>query len=195
MVEEEIFSSSQGLVELRLLPQNARLRKARKEKGFTQKDLSLITGISLSSIQKIEKCLIVPTWEEMEEISSALGRPAEFLFPPELMEAIKAGVFHEHLITFTEANGLGYRPALTSGTEEVERDFLRDQIEKILEALTPREQKVLTLRFGLNDGKERSFKEIGREFGLTGERIRQIVTKALRDLRLSASRELKDFLD
>ena len=66
----------------------------------------------------------------------------------------------------------------------------------MLDTLTEREQKVLRLRFGMNDGRARTLEEVGREFDVTRERIRQIEAKALRKLRHpSRSRKLKDFLE
>ncbi|MGB9839219.1 RNA polymerase sigma factor RpoD [Thermovenabulum sp.] len=74
--------------------------------------------------------------------------------------------------------------------------LLREQLEDVLETLTPREEKVLRLRFGLDDGKPRTLEEVGQVFGVTRERIRQIEAKALRKLRHpSRSKKLKDFLE
>ena len=74
--------------------------------------------------------------------------------------------------------------------------LLREQLEEVLGTLTEREQKVLKLRFGLEDGRSRTLEEVGREFEVTRERIRQIEAKALRKLRHpSRSRKLKDYLD
>ena len=74
--------------------------------------------------------------------------------------------------------------------------LLKEQLEEVLGTLTEREQKVLTLRFGLEDGRARTLEEVGREFDVTRERIRQIEAKALRKLRHpSRSRKLKDYLD
>lgn len=73
--------------------------------------------------------------------------------------------------------------------------LLKEQLEEVLGTLTEREQKVLTLRFGLEDGRARTLEEVGREFNVTRERIRQIEAKALRKLRHpSRSRKLKDYL-
>ena len=74
--------------------------------------------------------------------------------------------------------------------------LLKEQLEEVLSTLTEREKKVLTLRFGLEDGRARTLEEVGREFNVTRERIRQIEAKALRKLRHpSRSRKLKDYLE
>lgn len=75
-------------------------------------------------------------------------------------------------------------------------ELLREQLSEVLESLTPRERRVLELRFGLADGKTRTLEVVGKEFGVTRERIRQIEAKALRKLRHpSRSKKLKDYLD
>ena len=73
--------------------------------------------------------------------------------------------------------------------------LLKEQLEEVMQTLTPREAKVLRLRFGLDDGKARTLEEVGREFDVTRERIRQIEAKALRKLRHpSRSKKLKDYM-
>jgi len=74
--------------------------------------------------------------------------------------------------------------------------LLKDQLSSVLHTLTDREQKVLRLRFGLDDGRARTLEEVGKEFEVTRERIRQIEAKALRKLRHpSRSKKLKDYLE
>ena len=74
--------------------------------------------------------------------------------------------------------------------------LLREQLDKVLDSLTDREKKVLRLRFGLDDGRQRTLEEVGKEFNVTRERIRQIEAKALRKLRHpSRSKQLKDYLE
>ena len=74
--------------------------------------------------------------------------------------------------------------------------MLKEQLINVLDTLTPREEKVLRLRFGLDDGRARTLEEVGKEFNVTRERIRQIEAKALRKLRHpSRSKKLKDYLD
>ena len=73
--------------------------------------------------------------------------------------------------------------------------LLHEQLMEVLDTLTDREQKVLRLRFGLDDGRPRTLEEVGREFNVTRERIRQIETAALRKLRNpSKSKKIRDFL-
>ncbi|MCR5653654.1 MAG: RNA polymerase sigma factor RpoD [Ruminococcus sp.] len=80
--------------------------------------------------------------------------------------------------------------------DEASHALLKEQLEEVLATLTPREAKVLRLRFGLEDGKSRTLEEVGTEFKVTRERIRQIEAKALRKLRHpSRSKKLKDYLD
>jgi len=80
--------------------------------------------------------------------------------------------------------------------EEASFTLLREQLDEVLETLTDREQKVLRLRFGLDDGRARTLEEVGRKFGVTRERIRQIEAKTLRKLRHpSRSKKLKDYLE
>lgn len=80
--------------------------------------------------------------------------------------------------------------------DEAAHTLLREQLEKVMDTLSEREQKVLALRFGLEDGKPHTLEEVGREFQVTRERIRQIEAKALRKLRHpTRSRKLRDFLE
>ncbi len=74
--------------------------------------------------------------------------------------------------------------------------LMQEQLQEVLDTLTPREKKVLTLRFGLEDGRLRTLEEVGKEFNVTRERIRQIEAKALRKLRHpSRSKKLRDYLE
>ena len=74
--------------------------------------------------------------------------------------------------------------------------MLKDEIKNVLKGLTEREEKVLRLRFGLLDGRTRTLEEVGREFNVTRERIRQIEAKALRKLKHpTRSKRLRDFVD
>ena len=82
-----------------------------------------------------------------------------------------------------------------SPEEYATNEMLKDEISQVLETLTEREEKVVRLRFGLEDGKPRTLEEVGQMFGVTRERIRQIEAKALRKLRHpSRSRKLRDYI-
>ena len=95
-----------------------------------------------------------------------------------------------HLSDFIEDDGS------VAPTEAVAFTMLKEQLLGVLDTLTPREEKVLRLRYGLDDGRPRTLEEVGKEFNVTRERIRQIEAKALRKLRHpSRSKRLKDFLD
>jgi len=95
-----------------------------------------------------------------------------------------------HLGDFIEDHGT-LAPA-----DAASHQLLKEQVADVLSSLTPREQKVLVLRFGLEDGRSRTLEEVGREFSVTRERIRQIEAKALRKLRHpSRSKKLKDYLE
>ncbi len=95
-----------------------------------------------------------------------------------------------HLSDFIEDEGSA------APTDAVSTTMLKEQLVGVLDTLTPREEKVLRLRYGLDDGRTRTLEEVGREFNVTRERIRQIEAKALRKLRHpSRSKRLKDFLD
>jgi RNA polymerase primary sigma factor len=80
--------------------------------------------------------------------------------------------------------------------DKVSRELLKDALQKVLETLSPRERKVLVMRFGLEDGKPKTLEEVGKEFKVTRERIRQIEAKAIRKLKHpTRARKLKDFLE
>jgi RNA polymerase primary sigma factor len=86
--------------------------------------------------------------------------------------------------------------ASLSPADVATRQMLKEQMEDVLDSLTSRERRVLQLRFGLEDGRQRTLEEVGREFGVTRERIRQIEAKALRKLRHpTRSRKLRDYFD
>jgi RNA polymerase primary sigma factor len=95
-----------------------------------------------------------------------------------------------HLGDFIEDQGA------LAPNEAASHQLLKEQVEDVLGSLTARERKVLQLRFGLEDGRARTLEEVGKEFNVTRERIRQIEAKALRKLRHpSRSKKLKDYLD
>ena len=135
-----------------------------------------------------------PTSEEIaKEMEMSPDKVREIIKVSQLPVSLESPMGEEedsHLGDFIEdRNAL---PPVDAAT----RQLLREQLDDVLSALTPREQQVLQLRFGLEDGRARTLEEVGREFNVTRERIRQIEAKVLRKLRHpSRSRKLKDYLE
>ena len=136
-----------------------------------------------------------------EPTSEEIGRELEL--PPErvreIMKVSQEPVSLETPIGEEEDSHLGdFLPdeAALAPADAASHQLLKEQVMDVLSSLTPRERKVLELRFGLEDGRSRTLEEVGREFNVTRERIRQIEAKALRKLRHpTRSRKLKDYLD
>jgi RNA polymerase sigma factor RpoD, C-terminal domain/RNA polymerase sigma factor, sigma-70 family len=117
----------------------------------------------------------------------------------EIMKVSQEPVSLETPIGEEEDSHLGdFIPDLASvaPADAASHQLLKEQVEGVLDSLSPRERRVLQLRFGLEDGRSRTLEEVGRDFNVTRERIRQIEAKALRKLRHpSRSRKLKDYLE
>lgn len=132
-----------------------------------------------------------------EELAKEMGMPEEKV--REIMKIAQEPVSLETPIGEEEDSHLGdFIPDedAPAPAEAVAFTMLKEQLMDVLDTLTPREEKVLRLRFGLDDGRARTLEEVGKEFNVTRERIRQIEAKALRKLRHpSRSKKLKDFLD
>ncbi|HHW56973.1 MAG TPA: RNA polymerase sigma factor RpoD [Clostridia bacterium] len=132
-----------------------------------------------------------------EELAKEMGMPEEKV--REIMKIAQEPVSLETPIGEEEDSHLGdFIPDedAPAPAEAAAYTMLKEQLMDVLDTLTPREEKVLRLRFGLDDGRARTLEEVGKEFNVTRERIRQIEAKALRKLRHpSRSKKLKDFLD
>ena len=131
-----------------------------------------------------------------EEIAEAMNLPVERVL--EISKISQEPVSLETPIGEEEDSHLGdfiQDEHIPVPADEAAHTLLREQLEKVMDTLSEREQKVLALRFGLEDGKPHTLEEVGREFQVTRERIRQIEAKALRKLRHpTRSRKLRDFL-
>ncbi len=132
-----------------------------------------------------------------EEIAAELDMPVEKV--REIMRVAQEPVSLETPIGEEEDSHLGdFIPDedAPAPSEVASHTLLKEQLGEVLGTLTPREEKVLKLRFGLEDGRSRTLEEVGKEFSVTRERIRQIEAKALRKLRHpTRSKKLKDFLE
>ena len=132
-----------------------------------------------------------------EEIAKELDMPVERV--REILKISQEPVSLETPIGEEEDSHLGdfiQDDNVPVPSEAAAQTLLKEQLDEVLDTLTEREQKVLRLRFGMNDGRARTLEEVGKEFDVTRERIRQIEAKALRKLRHpSRSRKLRDYLD
>ena len=154
---------------------------------------------TITKVKKVSSQLLHETGHDpsAEEIAEKLEMPAERV--REIMRIAQDPVSLETPIGEEEDSHLG--DFIQDDNVPVPADaaaftLLKEQLEEVLGTLTEREQKVLTLRFGLEDGRARTLEEVGKEFNVTRERIRQIEAKALRKLRHpSRSRKLKDYLE
>ncbi len=154
---------------------------------------------TINKVKKVQSQLLhqnghEPTADEIaEEIDMTVDKVREIMRVAQEPVSLETPIGEEedsHLGDFIPDNDA---PAPADAASHT---MLREQLADVLSTLTPREEKVLRLRFGLQDGRSRTLEEVGKEFNVTRERIRQIEAKALRKLRHpSRSRKLKDYLD
>jgi len=154
---------------------------------------------TINRVMRVSRQLVQELGREptSEEIAREINQPEEkvreilkIALDPVSLETPIGEEEDSHLGDFIPDDDI---PAPVEATSQI---MLREQLVEVLATLTPREAKVLELRFGLRDGRQRTLEEVGKEFNVTRERIRQIESKALRKLRHpSRSRKLKDFLD
>ena len=154
---------------------------------------------TINKVKKVSSQLLHTNGHEptADEIALELDMPVDKV--REIMRVAQEPVSLETPIGEEEDSHLGDfipdddAPAPADAASHI---LLKEQLAEVLDTLTPREEKVLRLRFGLEDGRSRTLEEVGKEFNVTRERIRQIEAKALRKLRHpSRSKKLKDFLD
>ncbi|HIV86892.1 MAG TPA: RNA polymerase sigma factor RpoD [Candidatus Pygmaiobacter gallistercoris] len=154
---------------------------------------------TINKVKKVSSQLLHRNGHEptAEEISAELDMPVDKV--REIMRVAQEPVSLETPIGEEEDSHLGdFIPDEDAPVpaEAASHTLLKEQLSDVLKTLTPREEKVLRLRFGLEDGRPRTLEEVGKEFNVTRERIRQIEAKALRKLRHpSRSKKLRDFLD
>lgn len=154
---------------------------------------------TINKVKKVSSQLLHRNGHEptAEEIAEELEMPVDKV--REIMRVAQEPVSLETPIGEEEDSHLGdFIPDEDAPVpaEAASHTLLKEQLGGVLKTLTPREEKVLRLRFGLEDGRPRTLEEVGKEFNVTRERIRQIEAKALRKLRHpSRSKKLRDFLD
>lgn len=154
---------------------------------------------NINKVKKVQSQLLHQNGHEPtpDEIADELDLPVDKV--REIMRVAQEPVSLETPIGEEEDSHLGdFIPddGAPAPADAASHTMLREQLSDVLSTLTPREEKVLRLRFGLEDGRSRTLEEVGKEFNVTRERIRQIEAKALRKLRHpSRSRKLKDYLD
>ena len=154
---------------------------------------------TINKVKKVSSQLLHKNGHEptAEEIAVEIGMPVDKV--REIMRVAQEPVSLETPIGEEEDSHLGdFIPDddAPAPADAASHTLLKEQLEEVLQSLTEREAKVLRLRFGLEDGRPRTLEEVGKEFDVTRERIRQIEAKALRKLRHpSRSKKLKDFLD
>ncbi len=154
---------------------------------------------TINKVKKVSSQLLHQNGHEptADEIAEALELPVDKV--REIMRVAQEPVSLETPIGEEEDSHLGdFIPDDDAPVpaEAASHTLLKEQLSTVLQSLTPREEKVLRLRFGMEDGRPRTLEEVGKEFQVTRERIRQIEAKALRKLRHpSRSKKLRDFLD
>ena len=154
---------------------------------------------TINKVKKVSSQLLHENGHEptADEIAQELDMPVDKV--REIMRVAQEPVSLETPIGEEEDSHLGdFIPDEDAPVpaEAASHTLLKEQLGSVLKTLTPREAKVLSLRFGLDDGRPRTLEEVGKEFNVTRERIRQIEAKALRKLRHpSRSKKLRDFLD
>ena len=154
---------------------------------------------TINKVKKVSSQLLHKNGHEpsADEIAAELDMPVDKV--REIMRVAQEPVSLETPIGKEEDSHLGdFIPddEAPAPADAASHTLLKEQLGDVLSTLTPREAKVLRLRFGLEDGRQRTLEEVGKEFDVTRERIRQIEAKALRKLRHpSRSKKLKDFLD
>jgi RNA polymerase primary sigma factor len=154
---------------------------------------------TINKLVRIQRRLVQEFGREPtpEEIGAELELPPDRV--REILKVSQEPVSLETPIGEEEDSHLGdfiEDPTALAPQDAASHQLLKEQVMDVLSSLTPRERKVLELRFGLEDGRSRTLEEVGREFNVTRERIRQIEAKALRKLRHpTRSKKLKDYLD
>ncbi len=205
LANEDAREQSSG-IGLKVGPYNAALYNRRRQLGLSQNELAKLAKVSNITISHLETLRKFPSQETAQKIAQALGIEISAVFPAWLEEFTRDSSQPTQVrieIPMSQVNStlVGKalrREALSSADpteEEAEAANLKQQTKKVLAGLSQRHQRTLTLRFGLEDDRDRTLKEIGQELGVHGARVGQIEKSALRKLRHpSRAGELVDFV-
>ena len=174
------------------------IHRLRTEKGLSQDELAEKLFVTRQAVSRWENGETTPNTETLKQLSRLFDVSINTLLgAPRQLVCQCCGMPLEDATTSREPDGAFNEEyckwCYTDGTFKYTS---KEQLVDVLSTLTPREEKVLKLRFGIEDGRTRTLEEVGQEFNVTRERIRQIEAKALRKLRHpSRSKKLKDFLN
>lgn len=198
MEEKETFS-----IGIRRSAFHYELVAYRREHSLSQVDMAAHCSVDFKRYQKFEQLRTFPTEEEANKIGDTIGIEATKLFPKWTFPAYKGDNRLTERIIKVERLALSAPPVLLLEDEnnnevQVEKELLKERLNMILTSLPPREKRVIEERFGLVDGKEKTYEEVGNIFGLSRERIRQIEIRGMKRIRFSrkssTGKGLKDFL-
>lgn len=177
---------------------NNTLRKCREKLGLSQKQVDSKFGWCGQTYSQIERCYRYPTKKEAIQIASLFGKEVDQLFPKYLevfTEKWKKETKQKTVKMKTERLDGGEAlciEAPKTGWEGMEQEAAKQYVQKILSAsatgeftLSPREERIIEMRFGLKGGDSHTFQEVGQFFGLSVERVRQIELKALEKIRIA----------
>lgn len=182
---------------------NNEVRKRRVALGLTQKQLGLVIDKSHTYLSALESFRLFPTEEDGIKLAEVLQSTPQELFPKwlEYFKPKQTTIISEHEVTPQMLTGGLSQFLLESGDEQnmidsIDKDFLKEEIDKVMDSLSPREVKVLKLRFGLGTEKQLTLEDTAQVFRVTRERIRQIEAKAIRKLKHpSRASKLKGFFN
>ena len=195
----KIDDNGEGSLELkfRLGVCNNSLKKARAEKGLSQKDVQDLTGINHHTYSSIECCNIYPSEKVQRQIARVMEKTIAHLFP----EWLRIFTIHwkrkeKEKLVVMDNKGLKSKEALSliEGTDLSDKAndiVLKAKISSLLDCLSPRERFIIEMRFGIIDGKACILEEVGREFDVTRERIRHLEQRAF--TKIKAAAESKGF--
>jgi RNA polymerase sigma factor (sigma-70 family) len=164
-----------------------KLRNLRKSKGLSQGELAAECNMTIQRFQAIEQIKSFPRETEAYAIADFFSIDPIGLFPKWSLPAYKVKrpqdrAFEVQRIALTSPEILQLE-ASNDTEEEIDKELLKENLETVLDTLTIREKRILKLRFGLDNGKPQTLEEVGKEFGVSRGRIRQIEANALRKLK------------